>query len=535
MPSKPQSSRPSRSYDKESGKNRTKGKGSKKPPPPPESSSEDEAGSDSELESELEMPARDDSQRKKKAPPPPARKGKKDGRTKFIKGEQDQGSDLEEDKEKETTSKVAPHMMLLLAATYHVGISSISRPSLSSFVPYAGNMFQMLFEMCNLVVDNTLLHEMCPEFFTPAIYLYYGHVFYYHVLRARAAAGSDVLTRLELRILKMYERVGPAESWPVAAPLIGFLHYMGSHKVEDPMFGWIVPNISLDFTVLQADATTPDCLGHIGSLLYHQRIPIIPAMQKLVRNFAHGTADFNNQFLRPTGNWTLGAANIFCGLQASTAASANFVSLAHNHTWLAPLETGNEFGIINMTTKRNRLNRWNIPDVPDNADLRNLQNFLGFIDGQGFDWMKHLLSMASKMNRFFPGSTNLAEIPPLTTLGMATQVEYRRTVQVAAAADDWYPRRTQGTFSANGYANTETGLIDSRASLTVSPNASFHATASPAVGVRIGPNRLGPFFTDGNGFERYALPITETSGQIDPTQRFAELLTSYYDNKGGRA
>lgn len=523
--------RNNRSYDKESGMNRTR-RNKPKTAPKPESESEEYNTSDSDLESILDMPAKDDSRRKKDPAPDKATKApNRDGRSAFIKGEEGSSKALEDKKESETETKIAPHMAILLAATYHVGISSIARPASSSYIPFAGNLFQMLSEMCSLLVDNTLLHEMCPEFFSPVLFLYYGHVYYYHILRARAAAGSDILTRIEKRVLVFYERVGPAEAWPIAAPLIGFFQYFGSHKVEDPMFGWIVPALP-DFTQLAAP-----CLSNLQTLQGGQRIPLIPALQKLVRNFALGTADFDSGLIRPTGDNTLGAANTFCGIQSSATTSAPFQALTWNTTWTAPPETGFDFGIINMTVKRNRINRWKIPDVADDADLSSLQNFLGFLDNASFDWMKHTLSMASIFTRFFPGSSTLAEITPLTTLGSLTNVKYSRTKSPDRVANIWFHPRSGWKFTAHGYTNTAAGLIDTKAALTVAPNAELELI-TPSTGSSVQSGRKGPFFTDDNdnpNVERKQTIITESTDQADPTLRFSELLTSYYDNKGGRS
>lgn len=55
-----------------------------------ESESEDYLSSDSDLESELDISAKDDSRRKKKAPPPAAQKGpRRDGCSRAITGSED--------------------------------------------------------------------------------------------------------------------------------------------------------------------------------------------------------------------------------------------------------------------------------------------------------------------------------------------------------------------------------------------------------------------------------------------------------------
>lgn len=534
MPARPSPSA-RRRLDAESGMNRVSSgaRKSRRQPPPPEPESDEYISSDSELESELEMPAKDDSRRRKPAPPPPARKGKADGRSRAFKGEQDDNSDLVDQKEKDTGNSVAPHRQVLLAATYHVGISSISRPSVSSFIPSCSNYYQMIFSICSVLTDNSLVHELNPAFLSIVVYLYYGHVFYYHVLRARAAAGSDVLTRLEKRVLTFYERVAPPESWPIAAPLLGFLEYFGAHKTEDPYYGWIVPKLP-DFGQLNST----NCLRNINAVPGSSRVPLIPALQKFLFNFGNGTASFVDNVLYPLDTVTLSDAEQFCGINASTAISAPFQTLAFNQTWLAPTETGDTIGPFDYDVKHARIRRWNVPDVPNNADLRTLPSFLGFTDDASFDWMKHLLSTAEIVNRFFPGSGNLSQVPPLTTIGVATLTAYHRQAPVNAENDFWYPQRSGLRFAFKGFTNTEPGLIDTKMALTVSSNAIYSNHVIPALANHSAPGMSGPFFEDDadriNNHETRAVPVTEGFNQLDPARRFLELATSLYDNRAGR-
>jgi hypothetical protein len=532
----PKSTRPSqrRHLDAESGMNRTSTHKSKRRRPLPLSSSSDEVlSSDTELESELEQPAKDDSRRKTKKVPAPAAKGRKDGRSRDIKGEEDNLSDLDKKKSSETGLKVAPHRQVLLAATYHVGISSISRPAMSSFIPSCYNFMSMVYNICSLLIDNTLVHEICPEFFTPAIYLYYSHVFYYHILRARAAAGSDVLTRFEKRVLTYYERVGPAESWPIAAPLLGFLEYFGSHKTEDPYYGWIVPKLPLFNTFGSAN-----CLNGINAVAGISRVPLVPAYQKFLYNFGQSDTSYDDDVLYPIDQTNLDAHHTFCGITASTAATANFQTLAFNLGWVIPLETGQDIGVFDYDIKHSRIRRWNVPDVTDTTPVNNLASFLGFRDDASFDWMKHLLRQAEIVNRFFPGSGYLASVPPLTTLGMATYVNYSRSVPALAGDNKWYHGRKGLTFKFYGYSNTETGFLDTKMALTVSPRATFSASAIPAIAAQDRTEATGPFFVDdierNINTESKALPLTEGANQIDPARRFLELVSRLYDNRAGR-
>jgi len=527
-----------RDFDRESGKNRVTRKDKK--PAPVESEDEDFLDSDDDLESELDIPAKDDTRRKKSAPPPPARKGnRRDGRSRAIKGEEDRGDDLANDKKTETESKIAPHMAILLASTYHMGLSSIARPSTSSFIPSGMNFFIMVEAMLSLIGDNTILHEMCPEFFSPVVTLYYGHVFYYHILRARNAAGSDVLTRLERRALTYYERIGPAEAWPVAAPLLGMLQYFGSHKTEDPMFGWIVPALP-DFSSLKHNGI-PNALGSMASTTGIARIPLIPALQKLVYNFAHSIATFADGMIQPVGQANIDASHTFCGIESSSGASTAFQSLTGNVTWFAPSDTGEAVSLWDYTVKRARIRRWNVPDVTDTTDCSSLSGFLGFNDNQSFEWMKYLLRTSAIVNRFFPGSGNLAQVSPLSTIGSATLTYYKAATAVTPKKDKWFYARGKLTVSARGYTNTESGLLDTKMAIAVAPNVTYLEQVhklSVAPDETLKHCRTGPFFQDdasNSDYERRASVVTENNDQIDPTLRFIELITTMFDNRAGRS
>jgi len=528
---------PTRNFDRESGMNRVSRKKKTRALAPLTSDSEESlADSDSDLEADLDMPAKTDSRRKTVRVPVRARQSDKDGRTPAIRGAEDKSEGLALSKSKEADTKVAPHMAIMSAATYHLGLSIISRPTVSSYIPSCFNMFSMLDDMNVILAHNSILHQMCPEFFSPVINLYYGHVFYYQVLRARAAAGSDVLTRVEKRALTYYERVSPPEGWPVAAPLMGFLTYLASHKPADPMYSWIVPALP-DFSKFGAE----DGLNSLPTVPGSSRVPLIPALQKLLYNFGNDIAIFNTSSLfLPVGQAAADATHQFCGISTSAANQNQFRILVGNFAWFSPPETGDTIGCFDFSVKRSRIRRWSVPDVPDNSGFQTLSNFLGFNDNTSFDWMKHLLTTASIYNRFFPGSSNLSQISPVTTLGMATQIQYRRTTACSATTDTWFYPRNNLTLSTRGYSTTEDGLLDTKMAITASWNASYSADTKavrPGTALSFDSLRSGPFFNDDDIHtvtERMATIYTENYNQIDPARRFAELVSRYYDNRGGR-
>nr|BBB86781.1 putative coat protein [Rosellinia necatrix partitivirus 10] len=538
----PNRSSSSRQIDRESGRDRLSSKSKRRQPPPRQIESESESEIQvTDVESELEMPAKDDSRRKKAAPPPPAIKGKK--RTKFpsiLKGDQGTLSDLDDEKEKETDSKVAPHMLLLLGATFHIGLSTRTQPALNHYIPSAANMFQMILNMCSLLSTNTLLHEVFPAFFSPALFLYYGHAFYYHILRARRAAAPEILDQIETRMLRFYENIGPPESWPIAAPLIGFFSYLGAHKPEDTTFSWIIPALP-DFTRLGDD----NALADIHSVPGIQRVPLIPALRQFLHNFGTGnrTSFDASGRLIPVPNAALGQANSFLGLTSSAANSDNFLNLTWNTTWIRPTEFDLSVGPISLPLKKLVITSWAVPTYNDTSSLNDLQKFLGFGQGQNRFWMSHLFSLASTVNRFFPGSTNLSKIDPLTTIGMTTKVTHFGSLITGppAVADNWYNDRDVESINIHGYTNTDVGKSDTLSAVAVSPRAEYVRTA-PGRGRQLTPEygdgvERSPYFVEdpNDDLNHHAIIVTQSLSQRDPTLRFGELLSSYYDNTGRKA
>jgi len=520
-----------RNYDNESGMNRTRPQTrSRKPkrqpdPAPPSDDSEEYISSDSELENDLNMPKKDDTRRPPPKRPNQARKGQTDGQSRDFPGAEERIEDTIVVREK-VEHKVPAHIAILQASVYHVGISTVSRPASSSYIPTAMNLFAMISAIVDSLVENSRLHEFCPEFFSPCIYLYYGHVVYFHILRARLAAGSDILTRTEKRILTAYERIGPAESWPIAAPLVGFIQALGSHKSADSYYSWIVPKFP-DFSQLET-GNGLSRLEHVAGLT---RLPIVPALQKVVYNFASGTAIFAHGQLQPIQS-PLSATQQFIGIASSAENSSSFNSLAFNSCWNLPAESGQDYHNIKQQVKRRRLSRWSIPDVPNVATLNTAENFLGFDTNSSFDWMKHLLNHSAAMNRFFPGSTNLASIPPITTLGSLTHIEYSRKELPLVVKDRWYYDRGDITFGFRGFSNTEDGMADTRLGLATATNSEF-STFFPTIVGSSDPARTGPFFVDHANAninrERNHSFLSEGTDEQDPARRYYELVPQYID------
>jgi hypothetical protein len=428
---------------------------------------------------------------------------------------------------------ITGHVSLLLDSGQNITLSPITRSGTpSSYIPTAFNMFAMLDEMCHRLVGNHDLDTMWAGFFSPVLHLYYAHVVYFHILRARAAAGSDILTPSERRVLAKYEGVARAERWPIAAPLIVFIQAMGAHQPAGSYNSWVVPTLP-DFSRLNKHKGLAGLENVTGML----RLPVIPALQKLLHNFSTGDARYEHRILYPA-TLPLSNTNQFVGISSSARDSQAFLAITYNLCWKMPHETGNDHPVNMTAVKRDLLDQWNVPDVPNDATLNTAEGFLGFASHKSPDWMRNMLKVSEFANRFFPGSTSLANIPPSTTIGSLTHVEYRRSTVPRPANDTWYYRRRAGvSLSFNGFSNTENGHRDTGLGIAASPNAEFpcffpHGPCAASAS----PVRKGPFFVDDPDAEesqqRSPKFLCRGSSTTDPASLFPGIIDEHFDPKG---
>lgn len=525
-----------RNVDAESGIGRvsTSRRGKKAAPPPPSSDEESEFV-DSDLERELEMPAKDDSVRprkekkKKTRPPRVADHG--------VEGEEESGSELAELKAKETSRSVAPHMQLLLAATYHLSFASVVRPAVSNYIPSSYHLFSMALAMMDLVSENTYLQEMCPSFFSVGFYCYVGYLYFYQVLRAKDEVGMNQLTRAERRALRALKVIGEPESWPVPSPLIEFIRALGYYKSSNPIYSYVVPSLP-DFSHVSRPAGNTTALGYANydQVAGIQRVPPVSAFVEFIRLFGNRTASYDGSIgWIPTSNATLSATNTFMGIQDSTAANGTaFQALAFSDGWNTPTEGEMRWGPIQAGTKRQTIRRWNVPTL-SNINIDGIETFLGVHDGVNSDWIRHLISQVNVMNRFFPGSTTLSAIDPICHIGTLTQIEAYKNPTRSARDNGWYRGRTGWNFEYRIYDDTEQGRILARVGIATGTNVHYHASVLP-VGNR-SHGRSGPFFEDdatNPNVERFERFLAEGDTESDPVQRFSEQLSTIYDSTGGK-
>ncbi|RKF78899.1 hypothetical protein GcC1_051025 [Golovinomyces cichoracearum] len=137
-------------------------------------------------------------------------------------------------------SSVAPHMMMLLAATYHLGFSSITRPAISTYYPSCLKFYSMAYCMMSLVSENIYFQEMCPSFSPVSFYTYCGYLYYYQILRANDEVGQGQLTRSERRVLQYLRNISEPEAWPVS--LIEFFRAFGYCKSSNTAYSDVFPS-----------------------------------------------------------------------------------------------------------------------------------------------------------------------------------------------------------------------------------------------------------------------------------------------------
>lgn len=525
----------SRNYDRESGKNRTKSGKSRRPPPPPESELESElSASDPEVESELEIEAKETARRRTK----PARKPK--ARPQQNQGDDDKGEEPDPSANAETS--IAPAALMLTALSYRLGLSVIGQPARSFYIPDCYSLFSAAYFICDTIALNGLLHETFPGYTSVTFYLYVGHLFFYQILRIREYAGE--LTREERRCLRYYGNLGQPESWPVPTPLIGILSSYGMITPPSKYHSKIIPKLP-NLANLSTGAHT--CLSHLNGVNGVMRIPIIPAMQKFLRNIGDTTADFTDDYLYPIANPVLtpGAAgppivppNTFCNISDSSVATGHaFNALAFSSAWNTPTESDYTHMNVDLDLKRVILARLRIPDVPAGTAIPGLELFLGFSDGRSNAWMKHLLSCAQAVSNFFPNSGTLEQIDVNAVEEMATHITWNTAVARTREADKWYRGRQNWRLELHGKVNSEQSGTMYKIAASAAPYSSYTAHVLPDYHATLGsPLAEGPYFVNPAGETTVPLTLVEALAQHDPINNMRSYIEQHmYDNLGGRA
>jgi len=527
----PKDKKSHRSYDQESGMNRTNRSGNSsrkaRKPAPVESSSEDDSFTESEVENFVQAKYKDDSRRKKTevtrsrtsrgAPQQPKQEAKEADAT-----------DVEHVDKPEATPGTTGFLFLVAAARAVIPVP-VTHHATNEYIPSAGNMFFAIWEITNIIGSNTKLYEVVPDYSSIALNLYYGYVYYYQVLRARDDIGT--LTLFERRSLRILESIGKPESWPVAAPLSGFVQAFGSAEVPDKKYTVVSPALP-NLSKMTKDKGLLDMskVNGIG------RVPIVPAFQEFLRRFGEQSAPYDDatNLFHPAATPlnSTSDANAFVGLQASRATDADFQSLSFNTTWNSAFETEEPIGQYSLAQRQTAISRWRIPKVENVANLTTLEEFL-FGDQSNVRWIKNLLRIANAVNELFPGSTNLGAIPPTTRMETFSSTKYSVTKARVAVQDSWYHAQNKWKLDLVSHYFGDAENIHNQAAATAAVNITYTADVMPAlIATTQDPQRTGPYFESTGTDITVPLIEAETFTRQDPVEMFHELINNLYDNHG---
>jgi hypothetical protein len=399
----------------------------------------------------------------------------------------------------------------------------------NTFIPDCFNMFAAVLSMAKVLTDNQRLYEMIPDYTSIALYLYYSHVYFYQILRARDHI--NVITRLERRSLRIYETIGKPEAWPIATPMAGFIQALGACQVPDNMFSFIAPAFP-DFTKF----TSSKGLQGLNSIVGIGRVPIVPAFQQFLLNFSGNDAfyDTTTHTYHPQAT-PLSPTTAFVGLEASSATSNDFQTLAFSSAWSKAMETEEPIGLLARGGIMTRVARWGIPNIGDTHDFSaGMENFL-FTDENNKSWMNRLLILSQGVNKFFPGSSNLGAIPPTTVTENFTLVKYSTTPERSRkrAANTWYHDREGWAINAypKTYSNDIIPLIQAGIATSVRSEYTDQNIIPAALTNCFSHDSQGPYFVDTSASSRTE-PLTQADvlNGLDPTTGLLELIFAVYNN-----
>jgi len=340
-----------------------------------------------------------------------------------------------------------------------------------------------------------------------------------------------VLTRIERRVLNLLLQNYPLEQWTVLSPMIGFIQALGAVNPKDPMYTWIVPKLpELSFS----NGTSPNCaLQGLRNIDGISRVPVMPALREFIRRFGNNTTTSSDGYIFPAAYPT--DASPFLSLHPGGNTGNDWNTFRSSPAWIAPAETGNLITMTDLGLKKSMIRRWRVPEHSETSNLTGLQNFLGLPDDQPLNWIRNPIRMMSALTKFFPGSVNLSEISPTTSLNSIGRTLIVRSIQKPAKDNAWYRGRSLLSVSVSspgGYADIQSLKI----SASTMWNADLDTSVLPTAGTKTEPSRTGPFF-ENRANEPDSVPVTqfESGFHSDPAIRFSELIESnLFDRNGGR-
>jgi hypothetical protein len=520
-----------RSYDQESGMNRTSrptrsntiSKTPRHREPSPESE-QDGTQTDSSVQAYLQKEDKDDSRRSRPAEKAPNLRDRNTRPTNAPEEADEQEIIIQPE---QPVSKNG--YLTVMSMAYRIGFTHESYPAISRIIPDTSAMFDVLFEMCSTVQENSLIHEHIPAYTSLGMYLYYAHVVHFHILRV--IASEDELSRVERRILRSYESIGPPESWPIAAPLVPFIHALGKCTVTGGKYGTIVPKFPNYESLKHA---TESGLTQVHTVAGIARLPVVPALQEFLFRYSTNTTVYDDATLYPTTP-TLSATNQFVSLRSSSSVSAPFQTLALSAGWKQPKETGHDVYSAIDSQKQFVLQKWEIPEIGNSKQFVDHETFLGLEDKQKKRWIKQLLIISSGFNRFFKGGVTLDTIPVITIEESYSKVTFDitdATKRVTTANQKWYFKRENLTFDLEGTILRETSQANLQIASATAPRRIYGNNTmptNPAIPTVFSPEETGPFFSQTES------PRVEIEGfkQPDPLEQVSTTIQSrVYNNQG---
>jgi hypothetical protein len=421
--------------------------------------------------------------------------------------------------------------LTVLSMAYRAGFTKTSFPKTSRIIPDTSAMFTVLYEMCSIVQENTLIHEQIPAYTSLGMYTYYAHVVHYHILRV--IASEDKLSTQEMKILRTYESIAPTESWPIAAPLVPFIQSLGKCTIHGGKYGTIIPKFPKYEELTHANRRG---LSQISSIAGIARLPIVPAFHEFLYKYSTRKAKFDDTTtLYPTPSPTLSDQDSFLSLTSSESDSSSFVTLALSAGWMEPREIGVDTYSVIDAQKRAIIQKWKIPSLGDSRNIINHETFLGLEDGQDKKWINQLLKLSSGFNHFFTGGVNLDAIPPITIEESYSKVTFDILDQrdrVTPANDKWYYERKNLRFNLESTILRENSQSNLQITCSTSPRRIYGTNTMPTnpnINTVFSSEETGPYFDQDQG------PRVEIRGfnQPDPIDQASTIIESrVYDKTG---
>jgi len=335
-----------------------------------------------------------------------------------------------------------------------INIPAVFHDEKSKFIPSGITLFEVLFQMEDLLIGNEELRWISPNYFSLPVRVYYAVIYFVQCLRAKEQSG--LITKAEGSWLRAFFRRYKDVACPIAGPLVPVLSNIVANLPDDNQYDFISPTIPENGThkVDQTAGENPTRTLAVRST--HQLIPSVPIVASFLRAFCNLAAVTNTEiqdgsfvpFQLSNGG---DIAGIRIPAQAAGATDAQVSKLIANPTIARPPPEGKErLKEILPFWRRSRVRR--IPEIPINRAYEPSGPMDITMLGDDFDWFQPCVDMANVQTKFFSDSTNLSSIPVVG--GMSSTVVCKlsfRNDELPNASTLWYPDQYDGakaTFTA---------------------------------------------------------------------------------------